>query len=133
MSDRVAVGCPKCRTLYALPREFLGRRATCKKCAEKFVATPAPRGDGDAPFAVASDAAMRVAAGASERPAFVPAGIGSRPAPTSNPLDDSVMDWLNAAPEDETPARPKVVTPADLCDPSQRSGVRGRPTGMVGI
>src|SRR6185503_19915972 len=38
MSDRVAVECSHCKTQYALPSQFLGKKATCKKCGQKFVA-----------------------------------------------------------------------------------------------
>src|SRR5258708_3023970 len=114
MSDRVAVGCTHCGTQYALPKEFLGKKATSKKSGQKFVAQLAVVPPRSVPAAPSSGVLPARPSTAPPRPA----PVASKP---GDPLDDSVLAWLNGTSEDEAlpPAipsdRPKVVTTAQLC------------------
>lgn len=124
MSDRIAVGCPNCQAKYALPREFLGRKAACKKCGTKFIAAlPAADVPIMTPAIAARSGSIPAASGAVHRPRV---DSGSSAVVAANPLEDSVLAWLNAA-DDQPPVpagKPRVVTTAELCDPSQRADVR---------
>src|SRR5438105_15156099 len=100
MSDRVAVGCTHCGTQYALPQEFLGKKATCKKCGQKFVA--------QLPI-VQPRSAPAAASVLAPRPTSAPAP--SHPATTAttksaDPLEDSVLSWLSGTSEDDAPLPP---------------------------
>lgn len=149
MSDRAAVACTNCGHMYALPREFLGKKANCKACGQKFIAaekvTPAAAALATAASAVAaakptgatsapppSPAPAIVLPSKREVPIPQPARVEKLKTPVAaaagtrgNTLDDSVLDWLNDASDDEIPPPPRVVTASDLCEPSQRVPQRG--------
>lgn len=135
MSDRVAVGCTSCGAQYAMPRQFLGKKATCKKCGHKFIAdalqqpaTPAAAAAPPQPVErlapVATSALKKDTIAA--RPFEIPAVTHERrkTAPTVESglsLDDSVVAWLNNPLDDDesddllgAPPPPKVITTADM-------------------
>lgn len=161
MSDRAAVACSHCGHMYALPKEFLGKKATCKSCGQKFIAlaTALPR---STPVGTAPPPAVAPPAGV-PRPASKPPAAETPPSPRPVPsvvlpskrevpisppartaasgvrstqpvlggsLDDSVLSWLDEDDADDTPPPPRVVTAADMCDPTQRQKIRG-PNGGV--
>lgn len=159
MSAKVAVSCNHCGHMYALPREFLGKKATCKSCGQKFVAVEKQIGPAmptTAPVA-AKPAASSTAAPAAAQPSkpspsvvlpskrevpitpaprvTAPAASANRMPPRSMPagdsLDDSVLAWLDEADSDDAPPPPRVVTTADICDPSQRQQLRGPSAAAV--
>lgn len=134
MSDRIAVECSHCHTRYALPGQFLGKKATCKKCGNKFVANPIAESK-----SLADRSGLVTASAVQRTPAAtpVPAPRPKPPAPAApNPLDDSgvpagaslddtILAWLNAAPdipddaEDIPIPKPRVVTFSEVVGPNE--------------
>jgi len=141
MSDRVAVSCSHCGAQYALPSQYLGKAATCKKCGQKFVAQPAKkaataelrdRTHVGTPLMATPSAILGGGTGLPPRSEIHPASLKpAAPALSAGAtLDDSVVAWLSSdEPEEETvlkpvPEKPRVLTTGQMCEPSQRADVR---------
>lgn len=153
MSDRVAVGCTSCGAQYAMPRQFLGKKASCKKCGQKFIAaelrqtatttvqSAPPQRPPDRPTPVATAASIKdtIAARAFEIPAVTIDRRKPTPAAENGPsLDDSVVAWLNNPLDDDeeadilgAPPPPKVITTADMAPPEEVAASKSGGFGVV--
>jgi PHP family Zn ribbon phosphoesterase len=135
MSDRVAVQCGNCSARFAIPAQFVGKRGTCKKCGEKFLAQPveeavaefagrktASSGPPTRPIAGRPAAQVQDAIDADAIERELAENVNrSRGTATDTLLDDTVMGWLNAESDDAVDDvwAPRVVTTSDLCPPDQ--------------